>query len=174
MFLWLKANQAFNRTTAHPLDARVRIAHSKGDLIAIHSERAKAVIVTSSLSDEIHAELRFVRQTVRKGRHLEKGPVVSSYNKGMIWTTKFIPEGNSLKYCPHILAHMAGLLGEFRKATGQLEVRTAGNGLPFETINTDASTEAEFRDQVDRKKPRAYSASHEHGCFQFELHLFGR
>lgn len=152
MFTWLKANQAFNRTSAHPLDTRVRIAHSRDDLIAIQSERTKAVIIPAPLSHEIETELKALRNRVKRGRHVEKGPIVTSYNRGMIWTDKFISESNPLKYSLHMLTHMASLLTAFRMATGQLETRTAGNGVPVETLNIQATCEASFRDELDPQK----------------------
>lgn len=63
MFFLLKSNKAYNRTTAHPLDSAVRIAHHEDDLAALHyRNKSRAVIFKRALPPGVIDDMRCYNQ----------------------------------------------------------------------------------------------------------------
>lgn len=122
MFHLLKSNLAFNRTSAHPLDAAVRIAHHENDLIALHyKNKSRAVIFKRPLSEAVKADIcryqsgleyyeRFAPLKIR-------GPKVEASPFGV--RTKLKTVNKDLRACPALIEDMAHVSGIFRRANGR-------------------------------------------------------
>lgn len=118
MFTLLRSNKALNRTTAHPLDSAVRIAHHEDDLAALHyRNKVRAVIFKRDLPPAVKAELGRYEVlhrgiTAKLGPAIKINPFKSTFNESA-------HTNPSLKNCPAIMADMAHVAALFYKASGR-------------------------------------------------------
>ena len=118
MFQIFKSNAAFNRTTPHPADSTVRIAHSVDDLMALHyRNKARAVIFKRTLSPRIITELDGYQPTRLADMDVLRGPYVKNAGEGMRFgiCDKTSP---SIRKCPALIHDMAEIAATFYKAGG--------------------------------------------------------
>lgn len=118
MFYLLKSNKAFNRTSAHPADSAVRIAHHEDDLAALHyRNNARAVIFKRALPPAVIAELKNY-EAPHNGKTQSYGPTVKIHT----FRNTFHRSVNSppaLRNSPAIMADMAYVARVFYKAAGR-------------------------------------------------------
>lgn len=118
MFKIFKSNAAFNRTTPHPADSSVRIAHSVDDLMALHyRNKARAVIFKRTLSPKIITELDRYQATKQADMDMIRGPYVKNEGEGMRFgiCDKTSP---GIRKCPTMIQDMAQIAAAFYKAGG--------------------------------------------------------
>ena len=119
MFYLLKSNKAFNRTSPHPADPAVRIAHHEDDLAALHyRNKARAVIFKRALPAAVIDELKNYKVPPHDMRGLY-GPAVkitpfkNTFNQ-------CVNSPQRLKESPAIMADMAYVANVFYKAAGRI------------------------------------------------------
>lgn len=118
MFQFFKSNAAFNRTTPHPADSTVRIAHSADDLLALHyRNKARAVIVKRTLSPLILAELDRYEATRPANMDVLRGPFVKK-SQGLSQSGPCDKTSPGMRKCPALITDMARIAAAFYKAGG--------------------------------------------------------
>lgn len=118
MFYLLKSNKAFNRTSPHPADPAVRIAHHEDDLAALHyRNKARAVIFKRELPQAVIDELK--NYNVRRpGITQSYGPAVQIHPFKKTFNQS-VNAPNSLNNSPALMADMAYIASVFCKAAGR-------------------------------------------------------
>lgn len=140
--------QAFNRTTAHPLDKGVRLTTALEDVIAFQCSGVKAVIVKRPLPLAIDAEMRReFNWRSREGITAYQAPLIQVSRNDVQWTTANLPEHSLIRFCPSLLADAVMLSDTFRYALGA-EFFNTRDRLFFYGIDYPAcESEIDFRDQ---------------------------
>lgn len=134
MFYLLKSNKAFNRTSAHPADSAVRIAHHEDDLAALHyKNKVRAVIFKRALPESVidelqhytcHAETRKTPDARIWGQRISMSPF------GSTCTTHTPFMSRALQEAPALIADIFHVSQAFYRASGRLRL-SMSPGVPI-------------------------------------------